>query len=247
MSIKSLVPNALTLLNLLSGLLAILFVVNQEFYGAFYMVCLGILFDFLDGFAARLLGVSSELGVQLDSLADMVTSGVMPGLILFYLLMESVGVTINSYANGSFLSNDLWIPLLGFLVTLGSCYRLAKFNIDKRQTESFIGLPTPANCLMIASLPLLVIENKIPLLSEWISSTWFLVSLAIISTYLLNSEIHLFSLKIKSKDWYQYKVQLLFVLFSILFLIVIGLYAVPFVILLYILLSLILPSKKTIF
>ena len=153
MNIKSYVPNALTLLNLFSGLIALVLVFNKEYPLAFLAVCIGILFDFFDGFAARALQVQSKLGVELDSMADMVTSGVVPGTVMFFLLMESLGVQLSDYSNIFNLSNSkLWIPLMGFMITLASGYRLAKFNIDDRQTTLFIGLPTPANSIMITGL-----------------------------------------------------------------------------------------------
>jgi CDP-diacylglycerol--serine O-phosphatidyltransferase len=138
---KKQIPNLITLLNLLSGCIALVFVSQDNFWFAFYFVCLGIFFDFFDGFFARIFKVQSPLGVQLDSLADMVTSGVVPGFVMLKMLSE--------------LSSEAFLPYFGFIITLGSCYRLAKFNIDTRQTDSFIGLPTPANALFILSLPLI--------------------------------------------------------------------------------------------
>ena len=146
MNIKKHIPNVITLINLLCGCIALVFAVDLNFDMVFYFVALGIFFDFFDGFFARLFNVSSPLGLQLDSLADMVTSGVVPGFVMFHLLQQSQNP----------LSNNLILPYLGFIITLGSCYRLANFNIDTRQTDSFIGLPTPANTLFIVSLPLVL-------------------------------------------------------------------------------------------
>lgn len=246
MSIKSFVPNAITLLNLFSGLLAIVLIINQEFYGAFFAVCAGVGFDFFDGFAARLLKVSSDLGTQLDSLADMVTSGVVPGLAMFYLLLDTTGLSLEMYANPTVYNASMLVPLIGFSITLGSCYRLAKFNIDERQSDSFIGLPTPANCLMIVSLPILLEQDRIAFISELLRSTWFLVTFSIVSAILLNAKIYLFSLKIKSKDWSHYFLPIIFVLVTLVALVLFQLYAVPFLILLYVALSLIVPTKKVV-
>ena len=151
MNIKKHIPNILTLLNLLCGCIAIVFISKLRFDLAFYFVCLGIFFDFFDGFFARKFGVAGPLGVQLDSLADMVTSGVAPGYVMYQMLSF----------DGSFMkiTNDLsffQVSFLGFIITLGACYRLANFNIDTRQSDSFIGLPTPANALFIMSLPLVI-------------------------------------------------------------------------------------------
>jgi CDP-diacylglycerol--serine O-phosphatidyltransferase len=148
MEIKKHIPNFVTLLNLSCGLLAIIAIFKGFYDEAFLFVCLGIFFDFWDGFLARKLGVSGELGLQLDSLADMVTSGVVPGLIIFRLIdtiqntQEQYNVTEETFYMGV-------VPYFGFLITIASAYRLAKFNIDKRQIDSFIGLPTPANTLFI--------------------------------------------------------------------------------------------------
>ena len=141
MQIKKYVPNFLTLLNLFCGCIAIIFITQKNFQFAFFFVSLGIFFDFFDGFFARLFQVSSPLGLQLDSLADMITSGLVPGFTMFVLL-----------ATFDIETTELF-PYLGFVITLGACYRLANFNIDVRQSDSFIGLPTPANALLILSLP----------------------------------------------------------------------------------------------
>ena len=144
MSIKKHIPNILTLLNLFCGCIAIVFAADLKFDIAFYFVCLGIFFDFFDGFFARKFGVAGPLGVQLDSLADMVTSGVVPGFVMFCMLSDNDFSTTN------------YLAYLGFIITLGACYRLANFNIDTRQSDSFIGLPTPANTLFIMSLPMVI-------------------------------------------------------------------------------------------
>ncbi|MEN9447432.1 MAG: hypothetical protein RJA25_722, partial [Bacteroidota bacterium] len=124
MNIKKHIPNIITLLNLFCGCIALVFAVDMNFEMAFYFVCLGIFFDFFDGFFARLFKVSSPLGLQLDSLADMVTSGVVPGFVMVYMIAgEYAHAPIQGY-----------LPYLGFIITLGACYRLANFNIDTRQT-----------------------------------------------------------------------------------------------------------------
>ena len=147
MNLKKHIPNFLTLLNLLCGCIAIVFIADSRFDWAFYFVCLGIFFDFFDGFLARKFGVAGPLGVQLDSLADMVTSGVAPGFVMVKLL-----------ENQDFFEGQSYWTYLGFIITLGACYRLANFNIDTRQSDSFIGLPTPANALFVMSLPLIIGE-----------------------------------------------------------------------------------------
>ena len=146
---KKHIPNIFTLANLFSGTIAVINAVEGHLLIAGLFVLLGIFFDFFDGFFARLLKVPSELGKQLDSLADMVTSGVAPGIILMKLLEQTI-------AKGDVIGIDLhlfgyefeWIALIGLVFTLAAAYRLANFNIDERQTSSFIGLPTPAATLV---------------------------------------------------------------------------------------------------
>jgi CDP-diacylglycerol--serine O-phosphatidyltransferase len=225
MNIKKHIPNILTLLNLFCGCIAIVFIADSKFDSAFYFVCLGIFFDFFDGFFARKFGVSGPLGVQLDSLADMVTSGVAPGFVMFKMLFQ------NNY------DACIYLPYLGFLITLGACYRLANFNIDTRQSDSFIGLPTPANTLFVMSLPLVISECHFLVLSEILSSKWILLVITLFSAYVMNAEIPLFSLKIKNFSFQKYKLQIGFLVVSILMIITLQYLAIPLIILTYVLLS----------
>lgn len=244
MSVKKYIPNALTLLNLFSGLLALVSVFNGYFDHAFYFVCLGIFFDFWDGFAARKLNVSSELGLQLDSLADMVTSGVVPGLMIFklfeYIQMNDADymLTDETYYMG-------FVPYLGFLITVASCYRLAKFNIDDRQTENFIGLPTPANTLFIMSIPMIQYADQYEWLTNLLYNPYVLLGITILSAYLLNAEIKLFSLKMKEINWVKSKVQLSFLVYSVVLLLFFGVLAIPLIIFSYILISIFLNFAQS--
>lgn len=243
MNIKSFVPNALTLLNLFFGLIALVLVFNKEYPLAFLAVCIGILFDFFDGFAARALQVQSKLGVELDSMADMVTSGVVPGTVMFFLLMESLGIQLSDYSNVLSLNNlKLWIPLTGFMITLASGYRLAKFNIDDRQTTLFIGLPTPANSIMITGLVFLVQED-LGIISELLKSAWFLLLISVISAYLLNANFYLFSLKIKSLNLKENVLVFGYLLTSILLIIIFKSLIFSFLIIFYVLLSIIAQNR----
>jgi CDP-diacylglycerol--serine O-phosphatidyltransferase len=185
MNIKAQIPNLFTMLNLFCGCLALVMAIDLKFDMAFYFVCLGIFFDFFDGFFARKFGVAGPLGVQLDSLADMVTSGVVPGFVMWCLFSNKNYSTFN------------YLPYVGFIITLGACYRLAKFNIDERQSDSFIGLPTPANALFITSLPLIIVNFSNTIVAEYLSNYWVLLTVTFLSTYIMNAEIPLFSLKIK--------------------------------------------------
>lgn len=231
MNIKSHIPNIITLLNLFCGCIAVVFAFHKQFEMAFLFVSLGIFLDFFDGFFARLFKVSSELGLQLDSLADMVTSGLVPGLIMFQMMSAST-------------SGPVWFPYLGFIITLGSCYRLANFNIDTRQTDSFIGLPTPANALVILSLPLVLQNADSLIMVEILTNQWVLLVITLFSAYILNAEIPLFSLKIKQFTFAKYKLQVFFLAISILLLVFFQFLGIPLLIFSYILLSVINNSRK---
>ena len=244
MSFTRHIPNIITLLNLFSGSIAVIFAVEGNLVMAAIFVALGIFFDFFDGLAARLLDVKSELGLQLDSLADMVTSGVVPGIVMFQLLKKALpGNTSNVTewtTGGDYLEWDIpVVALLGLFVTLGSGYRLAKFNIDERQTDSFIGLPTPANALLILSLPLILIYQPEPYLVDIILNPWFLVALTFFSCFMLNAEVHLFALKFSSWGFSENKVRYLFLLFCLVLLIFLQFAAIPVIILSYVIVSMI--------
>lgn len=246
---KGHIPNLITLLNLLSGAIATVLAVQNNLITAAAFVGLGIFFDFFDGLAARALDVKSEIGLQLDSLADMVTSGLVPGIVMFQLLSKSVDYSFESDALAWSMQDYLyldfsWIAIVGFLVTLGSAYRLAKFNIDERQTSSFIGLPTPANAILILSFPLILTFQPGELANTLLFNTWFLVGLSIVSGILLNAEIALFALKFKTyalkPNWFRY----LFLLLCAGLIIFLEFWSLPIIILLYIVLSLIVKESE---
>lgn len=232
MTIKKQVPNTITLLNLFCGCIAMVFALNKEFEMAFYFVSLGIFLDFFDGFFARLFQVSSPLGLQLDSLADMVTSGVVPGIVMYQLMGSSSG-----YPKLGCLVEPF--PFVGFLITLGSCYRLANFNIDTRQTDSFIGLPTPANALFILSLPLVLRNLDSFFVLELLTNPFVLIGITLLSVYMLNAEIPLFSLKIKQISLKKNALQIGFLLSSVVLIASFHYAGIPLVIVLYVLLSVI--------
>jgi CDP-diacylglycerol--serine O-phosphatidyltransferase len=237
MNIKAQIPNLFTMLNLFSGCVALVFVANSDYGLAFFFVCLGIFFDFFDGFFARKFNVAGPLGVQLDSLADMVTSGVVPGYVMYKMLYDVKFLEIVSSIH-KFNSNIIfYLPYLGFIIALGACYRLAKFNIDTRQSDSFIGLPTPANALFITSLPLVIATYPNNSLIEVLLNQWVLIAITLLSAYVMNAEIPLFSLKIKDFSFAKYKLQIFFLVVSVLMLVFLQILAVPLIIILYVLLS----------
>jgi CDP-diacylglycerol--serine O-phosphatidyltransferase len=226
MKIKAQIPNLFTMLNLFSGCVALVMVADSKFDLAFLFVSLGIFFDFFDGFFARKFNVAGPLGVQLDSLADMVTSGVVPGYVMYKLMLHNDVFGTESY-----------LPYLGFIITLGACYRLANFNIDTRQSDSFIGLPTPANALFFASLPMIphILSDNFGLFFSFNFSELLLLTL--LSAYIMNAEIPLFSLKIKNFSVAKYKLQIVFVVLSVVLLVFLQILAVPVIIVTYVLLS----------
>lgn len=237
MQIKKHIPNFITLLNLTCGLLAIIAIFKGYYDDAFWFVCLGIFFDFFDGFFARKFKVSGDLGLQLDSLADMVTSGVVPGLMMFKLFQDIQEDDTSNY----FLTEDYFymgfVPYLGFLITLSSAYRLAKFNIDTRQTDSFIGLPTPANAIAIMSIPMIQYSTNLDIVVSLFSNPYLLFFITLLCSYLLNAEIPLFSLKIKDFSWEKHKIQVIFLISCMLLMVLLEFLAIPFIILIYVVLS----------
>ncbi|OBQ55373.1 CDP-alcohol phosphatidyltransferase family protein [Tamlana sp. s12] len=242
---KKHIPNALTLLNLFCGSIAVIFAVNDQFVYAAFFVFLGIFFDFFDGFAARKLKVSSELGLQLDSLADMVTSGLVPGIVMYKLLELSLPAwgDLETVAQESLEVSDLEFnmifPFFGLLITLGSAYRLAKFNIDDEQQSFFKGLPTPANAILILGLPLILEFQNSDFIQSVILNTWFLVGMTLLSCYVLNANIKLFALKFKDFRFKGNVIRYIFLIMSVVFVMVLKFIAIPAIILFYILLSVI--------
>jgi CDP-diacylglycerol---serine O-phosphatidyltransferase len=246
MGIKRHIPNFITLLNLFSGSIAVIFAVKGNLVLAAIFVAAGIFFDFFDGLAARLLNVKSELGLQLDSLADAVTSGVVPGIVMYQLLNKALPAHGGLGADWNSSVFDVHMKpfaLIGLLIILASAYRLAKFNVDDRQTDSFIGLPTPANALLILSLPLILTYQPGPFVSGLLLNEWFLVGLTLVSCYLLNAELPLFALKFSDWGFKENKMRYFFILSCIILIILLKFIAIPVIILLYVLVSVI--SNRT--
>lgn len=224
------IPNALTCMNLFSGCIACVMAFHANFEMAMLFIVIGAVFDFFDGLAARLLHAYSNIGKDLDSLADDVSFGVAPALIVFSLFKE-----INYPDYLSFLAN--WLPYAAFLIAVFSALRLAKFNNDTRQTTSFIGLPVPANALFWASL----IAGCKPIASYHPLLTLALVCLF---SWLLVSEIPMFSLKFKNLSWKDNKIAFIFVIISAILLITLKIAGFAAVIVWYILLSILTQKKQ---
>jgi len=218
---KKYIPNTLTCLNLFSGCIGVLFALKGEFQFTFYCVLFSGVCDFFDGMAARTLNVKSTIGKELDSLADMVSFGFLPGSVIYFLLKE-----INTA--------ESLLPYLAFIMTVFSGLRLAKFNVDERQSTDFIGLNTPMNTFYIISIPF--IAQVYP---EWVMTNIFLLLTTVLSSVLLVSEIRLFSMKLSSLRWKDNKFKYIFLLMSTVLVVMLKFLALPIVLLLYILLSII--------
>lgn len=224
---KKSIPNLLTLANLLCGLLAINLIFDHNINGALLLVVAGTVFDFFDGFAARMLNVPGELGKQLDSLADMVTFGVVPG----FLLLHAANYM---WAEDHWLQGDLqtlFIGLCCLMVPLFSALRLAKFNIDERQATGFIGLPTPANTLFIGSLVWLIFNGSAP---EFLENRWVLAGIGVLSSLMLVAPIPLLDLKFKTFGVKENATRYIFIAICVVLLALLQVVAIPFIILVYI-------------
>ena len=215
--IKKQIPNLLTCANLFSGCIGIVYAFNGDLKMVAFFVIISGIFDFFDGFAARLLHVKTDIGKELDSLADVISFGFLPGVIMFQLLK------INS-------PND-FLPYAAFIIPVFSALRLAKFNIDTRQTEDFIGLNTPMNTFFIISLPYLLDDIA------WLSNVYVLLGIILVVSYLLVSELKLFSMKINNLQWEPNKYKFIFLIVSLVLLAFLKFAALPIILILYMLFS----------
>lgn len=222
-------PNLFTLANLFSGSLACIFLLyNFPPNVLIWFLVASLVFDFFDGFVARFTQTNSELGVQLDSLADMISFGFFPSLVMMKLLgLDSEVITTKYYA------------IFGISVVLFSALRLAKFNIDKEQTYYFKGLPTPANTILIFSVYWIIVKDKVVILDN----NYFLLALAALCCWLLISNIPLFALKFKGFAWKNNQIKYIFLLISLTLILVFQAKAIIIIIAIYILISIIFRKK----
>lgn len=228
------IPNTVTCLNLFSGCIASVMAFESKYELALGFIILSAIFDFFDGMLARLLNAHSPIGKELDSLADDISFGVAPALIVFSFLKES-GLHYPDFL----VPVQAYVPYLAFIIAAFSALRLAKFNVDERQTSSFIGLPTPANALFWGSL----IVGAGDLLLMHVNAV-AIIALVIIFSLLLTAEIPMFSLKFKNLSWKDNKISYIFVLVSIPMLIIFKLSGIAAVITWYIILSLLTQKAK---
>lgn len=235
MTIKQHIPNALTCGNLLSGCLSILFINNGMSIAASLMILVAGLFDFLDGFAARLLHAHSPIGADLDSLSDVVSFGVAPGFIMYWLMNQAFESPAMPMGNVDLL------PCLAFLLPVFSALRLARFNIDDTQKTSFRGIPAPGMALFVVSLPLAL--NQIGHLDDGFLGFWPCLVLTIALSWLMVSNLRFFSFKMKSAKWKGNEVRWIFLLIAVVSFAIFRCVALSFVMLIYVLLSVIFAKK----
>ena len=230
--IKKHIPNTITCCTLISGCIATYFAFQSDYYMALLFIVIGAVFDFFDGMSARLLHVSSPIGKELDSLADDITFGFAPSAIVFSFLC-------------SFHIHQAWVPFLAFIMAAFSALRLAKFNLDERQSLGFIGLPTPANALFWGSL-IARLDFQRWFEPYSIPDFWFYIILALlpVSCYLLVAEIPMFALKFKTWGWRGNEVKYIFILSCIPLLVLLGTAGIAAVIAWYIVLSVITNRNK---
>ena len=222
---RKLVPNIITLMNLLCGMIAVtevLYFKNAAVGAAF--IVLGAVFDFFDGMTARLLKVSSPIGKELDSLSDVVTFGVAPAVMAMSLILNA---------------QDNILAAIPLVMALFSSYRLAKFNLDERQTDSFIGLATPANAFFWLSIPLIGLQDKFSAIYNVMSSAYFIIPVSLVMSCLLVSEIPMFSLKFHNLKWADNKIRFIFLILSAVLSALLQFAAIPVIIVLYIVLSIV--------
>lgn len=260
------IPNLFTASNLICGVLAIIFTLVGRIDIAPFIIFLGALFDFFDGFLARKLKVSSEMGKQLDSLADMVTFGVAPGLLMMVVIIVTI------YIDGPFYSDNFashvhfqmqnwvnavfynvpnsmdasikYLPFVGLFIPFMSMFRLAKFNLDTRQSDSFIGVPTPLNTLFFTFFPLVLwmefdAWKSNPGIFEYVFNSYFLVGLILLMSLLLVAEIPLFALKFKHFKWKENEIRFIFLLTSAILIATLLVWSIPLIVFLQLILSVI--------
>lgn len=226
---KKWIPNALTLLNLFLGCCALMALFNQAYMLAIGFIASGLVADFLDGAVARMLKVNSPLGKELDSFADMVTFGVVPGLILYILIAEG-------FSGGGFSGQLQWSALPAFILSAFSGLRLAKFNLDTRQSQTFLGLATPSATIFVVGLLLIWQFNSFEL-GSFVGQPVFLYLVTLVLSYLLVCEIPMFSFKLNTLSWKGNEIRYSFLAICLLLIPILQEAAVSAIILIYLLIN----------
>lgn len=271
------IPNLFTASNLMCGVISIILALSGRLEWACYFIYFAAVFDFFDGFLARKLKIAGELGKQLDSLADMVTFGVAPGILVFVMLvvgqfgierLENFSLMNNEWYNQvdvspviyaiirDYLNGDIdaaqgmikFVPFLALIIPFFSLFRLAKFNLDTRQSESFIGLPTPANTIFFTAFPLLFVSatfhGELNAIVFDIIQPLYFVPIVVIMSLMLIAELPLFALKFKDFSWKNNQVRFVFLGSCAILIPLLLAWSIPIIIILYLLLSLIENYRK---
>ncbi len=247
MKIEQYIPNALTFANLCCGFLGIVNVIYGDLQTAGLLVFTAALFDLFDGLAARSLRVESKVGEQLDSFADMVSFGALPGAILVILLIK----THADWVSPAYFLNIPTFGLIGLAFPMGAAYRLAKFNLQEADFKGFYGVPCPAAGLLVASLPLILEYDLLLLgyqtvyLSGFILNPWVILGIMVIIPLLMVCNIPMMSLKLNGLHWGGQEAQIIFVLVSLVFIILLSFTAIPLIFLFYVMISLIFQKRLT--
>jgi len=234
---KKHIPNSITLLNLFSGCIAVVMALQGHLVVSAWLIGLAALFDFLDGMAARLLKVKSPIGKELDSLADVVSFGLVPGAILYML----IGNNIKEYFSDEMVL--VVAPFAGFIITFFSALRLAKFNTDQRQEDAFYGLPTPANAMLIGSFPLILQQQDTlaglhtGFIHVALVNPFVLILMVVLLSWLLVADIRLLSLKFKSTSWHENQARYLLIILAFLWLLLFQFAGIPMIIFSYLVIS----------
>jgi CDP-diacylglycerol--serine O-phosphatidyltransferase len=242
--VKKWIPNGITLLNLFCGCAAVILILDQQFMPAFWFLFAAGWLDFADGLAARLLRVTSEHGKELDSLADMVSFGMVPGVIYYALLFNGQNLAPIAIGASSPPITFSWAAAPALLVTLFSALRLAKFNLDTRQTENFVGVATPTSTVFATGLMLIYAQDSFGW-AELVSSPLVIYPSVAIFSYLLVSEHPMFSFKLKGFGWQGNETRIIFAVLAVVLLVILRAAAFPFIVGVYLLLNLVAPPKST--
>lgn len=232
---KKHIPNIITGLNAISGCIAVYLAFSGELVLSAAFIFIGAIFDFLDGLTARLLSAYSEIGKEMDSLADVISFGFAPSAIAYALLSNKYDIELLDLFLGDFSAAILLVP---FVMVMFSALRLAKFNIDTRQTSSFIGVPTPANAILWASFPIVLKYGEIQCIKDIIYNQWFILILIIFMSIMLIAEVPMFSFKIKSLNIRDNYTRYIFLIAISILVAVLGISAMFFLIPMYIIFSL---------
>ena len=238
--IKKNIPNFFTSLNLICGCLASYFAFKSLFEAAFLLVLIGIFFDLFDGFFARLLKVESNFGLQFDSMADLITSGLVPGIVMYKLFLQ-VGIKEMDFSlniiNVDFIFSFSSLAMIGFIITLSSAIRLTRFNLDISQKDEFNGLPAPANALFIVSLPILFDHPFFDSIKPFVFSFPALLIITLLSSVLMNLRFRLFTFKLNSFKINENLNQIAFVIVGVILFYFLNWISIPILIISYIIVN----------